>query len=652
MMRRPSVYAPHVGSGWDLPLRLDAEEPSIQTRSDVHLRWMGASLLIGLTGAVLLGASLYTAGEGSTPVEPPERMAAANPAAETGGQAARKGDKLTRNEMIVAARKTFQAPTIERVGDHEVIKTHNYVEIATDLSLTADAKPSDIPPFNPAQMLEEGDGQGTEIALDTSSDPSDAAVTLVKQSLQYVAIEPDAPTLSDDEVARQIRELRHIQPDLSALPVDFSGQRILSRTLRVAASDRSDFTESGPETRFHRIDVRVLPENLTTVPETNRYPAPPLFEERDIVLKQGETLASVLKAAGATPEKFAAIAPALSRHAQTELTEGQHIRLLIAPEGNGRGVARITLYGEDGIEEIVATNDRGRFVSVSPPTSAKTATTAATDDDDSDDSAGISLYESLYGTALKNGVPRPIIDDLVRIFSYGVDLKHRTASGDRLTLFFTLDEDSRPDLLYVSLKYGDETKRVYRYKSGAGDVDYFDEDGRSLKKFLLRRPVSEGRISSPFGYRFHPILGYGRLHNGVDWAAPRGTPIMASGDGTVEAAGVHSGYGNRVELVHANGYGTAYNHMSRIANGIVPGAHVKLGQVIGFVGTTGLSTGPHVHYEVTINGRFVDPMKIRLPSGRELAGNALVNFKQGEQQIDDLRARRGAPGPTTVASHT
>jgi murein DD-endopeptidase MepM/ murein hydrolase activator NlpD len=454
--------------------------------------------------------------------------------------------------------------------------------------------------------------------------------------------------MSDDEVAGQIRELRRLQPDLSQLPVDFSGQRMLSRTLRLAATaETANFGENGADTRFNRIDVRVLPENLTTVPARHEV-GPPLFEERDIVLKQGETLASVLKAAGATPDKFAAMQPALSQHAKTELGEGQHIRLLIAPEAGGRGVARITLYGEDGVQEIVAANDRGQFVSVAPPTGRKAAAPAA-DDDDEDDGAGISLYESIYGTALKNGVPRSIIDDLVRIFAYGVDLKHRTASGDRLTLFFTLDEDSRPDLLYVALKYGDETKRVYRYKSPAGEVDYFDEDGRSLKKFLLRRPVAEGRISSPFGSRFHPILGYARMHNGVDWASPRGTPIMAAGDGTVEAAGVHSGYGNRVELSHANGYGTAYNHMARIASGIVPGAHVKLGQVIGFVGTTGLSTGPHVHYEVTINSRFVDPMKIRLPSGRELAGNALVNFKQGEQQIDDLRARRGS---TAVASHT
>jgi murein DD-endopeptidase MepM/ murein hydrolase activator NlpD len=127
----------------------------------------------------------------------------------------------------------------------------------------------------------------------------------------------------------------------------------------------------------------------------------------------------------------------------------------------------------------------------------------------------------------------------------------------------------------------------------------------------------------------------------VDWAATRGTPIMATGDGTVIAAGAHSGYGNRVEIQHANNYVTAYNHMARIARNVVPGAHVRLGQVIGAVGTTGLSTGPHVHYEVAINGRFVDPMKIRLPSARELTGATLAAFRQTRDQVDTLRRQNG-----------
>jgi murein DD-endopeptidase MepM/ murein hydrolase activator NlpD len=441
--------------------------------------------------------------------------------------------------------------------------------------------------------------------------------------------------------------LRQLTPNLADLPVGITGQRILSRTLRLGAAQGGEDEPDDPKAAFRAIDVRVLPENLTTVAESRSYPAPPLFEERELVLGHGETLETVLRNNGADLDRVGAILHALSRHARGELTEGQHVRLLIAPEGEARSVQRVTLYGEAGIEEIVAANDRGLFISVAPP-NAKTASASPSDNDD-EDGAGISLYESLYGTALKNGVPRPIIEDLVRVFAYGVDLQHRTSSGDRLTLFFTNDEDGRPDLLYAALKFGDETRTVYRHRTAAtGEVDYFDEEGRSLKKFLLRRPLTQARMSSPFGSRYHPILGYARMHNGVDWAAPRGTPIMAAGDGTVEAAGVHSGYGNRVEITHANGYATAYNHMARIAHGIEPGARVRLGQVIGFVGTTGLSTGPHVHYEVTINGRFVDPMKIRLPSGRELSGPALASFKQEEQQIDDLR-RRGRN--RALASH-
>jgi murein DD-endopeptidase MepM/ murein hydrolase activator NlpD len=235
-------------------------------------------------------------------------------------------------------------------------------------------------------------------------------------------------------------------------------------------------------------------------------------------------------------------------------------------------------------------------------------------------------------------VPRSVIDTMIRALAFSVDFNRRAAQGDGLSLFFSNDEGRDPELLYAAVKTGDEIRRVYRYQSPmTGEVEYLDQDGRPAKKLLMRKPVAEGRISSPFGGRFHPILGYTRPHNGVDWAAPRGTPIMATGDGIVEAAGMASGYGNHIEIKHMNGYTSGYGHLARIARGIEPGAKVKLGQVIGYVGSTGLSTGPHVHYEVKINDRFVDPMKIRLPDEQGLTGEALASFLQEEKQTDDLR---------------
>jgi murein DD-endopeptidase MepM/ murein hydrolase activator NlpD len=175
-------------------------------------------------------------------------------------------------------------------------------------------------------------------------------------------------------------------------------------------------------------------------------------------------------------------------------------------------------------------------------------------------------------------------------------------------------------------------------------VDFYDENGRSSRKFLIRTPIIGARMTSPFGMRFHPILGYTRPHTGVDWAAPIGTPIFAAGNGTIASAGWDSGYGRRIEIQHANGYETTYNHMSGFARGIKPGLRVKQGQVIGYLGQTGLATGPHLHYEVLVNGRFVDPMRVKLARTREFDGRMLADFKRERDRIDALveRAPNGA----------
>ncbi|MFE1598449.1 M23 family metallopeptidase [Methylobacterium sp. ID0610] len=404
---------------------------------------------------------------------------------------------------------------------------------------------------------------------------------------------------------------------------------MLSRALRLGAGSEEIEAPSGA------IEVKILPENLTEIPETLTAPATPLFETREAVLGKDQSLDALLRANGAPPDRAAAILAALSPRARGDLPEGQHLRLLIVRDGPAAGIARVTLYGEGGIEEIAAANDRGVFVSVAPPRAGAVAT--------AEDEGGVSLYESLYNAGLKNGVPRAVIEDLVTALAAGTDLQSRAEPGDHVEIVFTADEEAKPELLYAALRSHGEMQTLYRFRMpGSGEVEYLDADGRSSRKFLIRRPVAEGRISSPFGARLHPILGYYRMHNGVDWAATRGTPIMATGDGVVVSAGARSGYGNRVEIQHANNYATAYNHMARIARGIAPGARVRLGQVIGAVGTTGLSTGPHVHYEVSINGRFVDPMKIRLPSARELTGPSLAAFRAAEEQIDALRQHRNA----------
>ena len=194
-------------------------------------------------------------------------------------------------------------------------------------------------------------------------------------------------------------------------------------------------------------------------------------------------------------------------------------------------------------------------------------------------------------------------------------------------------------------------KRFYRFHTNDdGITDYYDEDGRSAKKFLVRKPLTTGRITSNFGWRVHPILGYRRLHPGVDYAAPRGTPILAAGNGVVERAGPSSGYGNFTLIKHTNGYETAYGHQTAFAKGIAPGVSVRQGQIIGYVGSTGLSTGPHLHFEIRVNGQPVDPLRIRLPRGRVLEGDYLASFERERERIDTLLGNQPTGPGTKVAS--
>ena len=200
--------------------------------------------------------------------------------------------------------------------------------------------------------------------------------------------------------------------------------------------------------------------------------------------------------------------------------------------------------------------------------------------------------------------------------------------------------DSRNDVLFATLTVGGETKKFYRFQSpDDGVVDYYDETGKSAKKFLVRKPVLAGIMRSGFSLRRHPILGYTKMHTGVDWAAQSGTAIYTSGNGVVEKAGLESGYGKYIRIRHNNGYETAYGHMTAFARGIDEGTRVRQGQVIGFVGSTGLYTGSHLHYEILVNGRFVDPMRIKLPRGRVLEGPLLAGFEQERERLDGVIAR-------------
>jgi murein DD-endopeptidase MepM/ murein hydrolase activator NlpD len=236
---------------------------------------------------------------------------------------------------------------------------------------------------------------------------------------------------------------------------------------------------------------------------------------------------------------------------------------------------------------------------------------------------------------------------MIRTFSFDVDLQRRVRAGDSIEVLYAGDEaEGHADVMFASLTFGEESRRFYRFvTTDDGIVDYYDEAGKSAKKFLVRKPMAGGTFRSGFGPRKHPILGYVRMHTGIDWAEDTGAPVFAAGNGTVlKAEWDRGGYGRRIEVQHLNGYLTAYSHLSGFARGIQPGTKVRQGQVLGYVGNTGLSTGPHLHYEVQINGNFVDPMRIKLPRGRELEGRIFTEFERERARIDSI-LERGAAMP-------
>jgi murein DD-endopeptidase MepM/ murein hydrolase activator NlpD len=413
-------------------------------------------------------------------------------------------------------------------------------------------------------------------------------------------------------------------------------------------------TEGNVPDPYAGFETRVVPENVTLLPKTkDQVTGGNPTSERVHVVKKGDTVTSILRDQGATPEEAKSIAATLGpRGRDGGLKEGQKLRILMAPAGTGPGQRlqpyRVIVANESTVEAVAALSDLGKYVAVDVQ-SMNTVTEAAADsDDDDDDGTGVRLYQSIYETAMRNKVPASVIEDMVRIYSYDVDFQRKVQPGDSFDVFFAGEDDGatiteKTEVLFASLTVGGETKKYYRFQTpDDAVVDFYDDTGKSAKKFLVRKPVNNAIMRSGFGGRRHPILGYVKMHTGVDWATPYGTPIFASGNGMVEKVGWEGGYGKYVRLKHNNGYETAYGHMSAFAKGMEPGKRVRQGQVIGFVGSTGMSTGAHVHYEILVNGRFVDPMRIKLPRGRSLEGGVLTAFEKERDRLDAQMNNRGS----------
>ncbi len=269
------------------------------------------------------------------------------------------------------------------------------------------------------------------------------------------------------------------------------------------------------------------------------------------------------------------------------------------------------------------------------------------------------IETSLYQDAQKLGAEDQQVVDFAQVFAYDLDFQREVHPGDEFELVFDVLKDERGnvirrgDVLYAALDGKAVDKAFYRFTTPDENItDYFQENGESSTKFLMKTPINGARLSSRFGKRRHPISGYTRLHKGTDFAAPTGTPIYAAGNGVVERASRYGGYGHYVRIRHSKGYKTAYAHMSRYGRGIRAGRSVRQGQIIGYVGSTGASTGPHLHYEVYKNGKAVDAMRLKLPTGRKLAmdPDIFAVFEVERNRINGIRAAQPDVGEPIITA--
>lgn len=373
-----------------------------------------------------------------------------------------------------------------------------------------------------------------------------------------------------------------------------------------------------------------------TPPAEPRLDPPPSFI-KTVQIKKGGTLGRALSRAGTSDnESHQAIVALRKVFNLRRLRAGQEInvRFTAAPDAKKLTTLDVLEITVDVDRIVVAERDAtGKFRAkiVEKELRHEYGRVAGT------------IEGSLFVAAQNAELPIPLIMDLIRIYSWDVDFQREIQRGDHFEVLYDRYVDGEAPvaeraikvgkILYASLTLSGKQIELFRYRMADGRIDYFDTKGASVRKALLRTPIDGARLSSRYGKRRHPVLGYTKMHRGVDFAAPKGTPVMAAGNGVVELAGRNGAYGKYVRIRHNGRYKTAYAHLSRYDKRTRTGKRVEQGQIIGYVGSTGRSTGPHLHYEVLAGKRQVNPLGVKLPTGTKLRGSQLAAFKTKLQEV-------------------
>ena len=354
-------------------------------------------------------------------------------------------------------------------------------------------------------------------------------------------------------------------------------------------------------------------------------------------VQKGDTLSNILRSANITANDASKAVSALSElYSPSKLKVGQKIKIGFEIDDKGDEDISLSLIQikTSILKNITVKKDGNHFVAKEEENDITTKLVKSKAVVDS----------TLFQAANDSKIPYEIMMTLIQNYSFDIDFQRDIRKGNSFEVLYEQLYDDEGnlagagELIFSSISLNDQTIPIYRYKAADGRIEYFDETGNSVRRSFLKTPVDGARISSGFGRRKHPILGYTKLHKGIDFAASRGTPIYAAGSGTIEKASRFGSYGKYVKIRHNNGYYTAYAHLNSYARGVKKGRKIKQGQVIGYVGSTGRSTGPHLHYEVIKNGRQINPMSIKTASSKKLKSLELGIFSNYINNVDRLFA--------------
>jgi murein DD-endopeptidase MepM/ murein hydrolase activator NlpD len=610
----------------------------------MQFKWFISTIIVAVSGLTIIGVVIYASmhvGDGGSMFGAMKRAGLdamkprgdRTPGSEKPVAIGLKTDRLVVSSKGLTTRSLIYDQVVQRRGTRDFITTKPYARLVATLATERPDEDIPIPAFNPNDLF----GNSTPIARkeqsggELTSDPR-VSVRFIDVPGGFLPRE-DSQELSNSEVEKLVAETDAVysESDASLSETGAPDLRLDTRSAGQASSK---------------------PERNTTIlyKKSDDEENDDAFDRRTITARGGESLETLIKGAGVDVVQSGLVAEAVAKITKTKrLRAGEEVRLALTPSAVEEGsldVAKVSLFYQNVQVVTIARSSEGGYTTADKPVLPET---------NSDESPGerASVYLSTYRAARSQDLPNDFILKFLKVHSYDVDFKQRVRAGDSFELFYEIVQEEgvpeRPgELLYAAVTTGGETHGYYRFRTPEGAVDYYDERGSNSKKFLLRTPVKAARLTSGFGYRRHPLLKTLRLHSGVDWAGPVGTPIMASGNGTIEVAGREGGYGNYVRIRHANGYKTAYGHMLRFAEGVAKGVKVRQGQIVGYLGNTGLSTGPHLHYEVLVNNRFTNPLSIKIPRSRQLQGRLLTEFRREKARIDDLMRR--SPVKSRVAA--